>query len=255
MATKVEVRNVSKNFRSDTREVDALKDVSFEVEAGTFLVIIGPSGCGKSSLLRIVGGLIPPTRGEVLIDGNLVSGPGPDRSIVFQNFRLLPWRKVMANVELGLEINGTSKGRREELARQYLELVGLSGFENYYPVELSGGMQQRVGLARALVVNPEILLMDEPFGSVDAQTREQLQTELLKLWTKTGKTIIFITHDIDEAIYLGERIIVMSARPGMVQDIVSVDLPKPRWERKTEIIESSVFIALKKHLWRTLGLV
>jgi len=255
MATKVEVRNVCKNFRSDTRDVDALRDVSFEVETGSFLVIIGPSGCGKSSLLRIVGGLIPATRGEVLIDGHVVSGPGPDRSIVFQNFRLLPWRKVIANVELGLEINGTSKGQREELAKRYIELVGLAGFENYYPVELSGGMQQRVGLARALVVNPEILLMDEPFGSVDAQTREQLQTELLKLWTKTGKTIIFITHDIDEAIYLGDKIIVMSARPGMVQDTVTVDLPKPRWERKTEIIESSVFIALKKNLWRALGLV
>jgi len=255
MAIRVEVRNVCKNFRSDTRDIDALRDVSFEVEAGSFLVIIGPSGCGKSSLLRIIGGLIPATRGDVLIDGNVVSGPGPDRSVVFQNFRLLPWRKVIGNVELGLEINGTPKERREELARQYLELVGLAGFENYYPVELSGGMQQRVGLARALVVNPEILLMDEPFGSVDAQTREQLQTELLKLWNQTGKTIIFVTHDIDEAIYLGEKIIVMSARPGMVQDVVVVDLPKPRWKRKTEIIESSVFITLKKHLWRTLGLV
>lgn len=255
MAIKLEVKGVSKTFKSDNREVDALKDISFEVEAGSFLVIIGPSGCGKSSLLRIVGGLIPPTRGEVSIDGRVVSGPGPDRSIVFQNFRLLPWRKVLGNVELGLEINGTEKSRREEVAKQYLELVGLSGFENYYPAELSGGMQQRVGLARALVVNPEILLMDEPFGSVDAQTREQLQTELLKLWTQTGKTIVFITHDIDEAIYLGDKIIVMSTRPGMVQDIVTVDLPKPRWERKTEIIESPVFITLKKQLWRALGLV
>lgn len=255
MAIKLEVKNVSKTFRSDTREVDALKNVSFEVEAGSFVVIIGPSGCGKSSLLRIFGGLIPPTQGEVLIDGNLVSGPGPDRSVVFQNFRLLPWRKVIGNVEMGLEINRTEKRRREQLAKQYLELVGLSGFENYYPVELSGGMQQRVGLARALVVNPDILLMDEPFGSVDAQTREQLQTELLKLWNKTGKTIIFITHDIDEAIYLGDKIIIMSPRPGMVQGIVTVDLPKPRWERKTEIIESKVFITLKKNLWSALGLV
>jgi NitT/TauT family transport system ATP-binding protein len=255
MAIKLEARNVSKNFKSDTRVVDALKNVSFEVEAGSFLVIIGPSGCGKSSLLRIVGGLIPPTQGEVLIDGKVVSGPGPDRSIVFQNFRLLPWRKVIANVELGLEINGTKREQRQQVAKQYLELVGLSGFENYYPVELSGGMQQRVGLARALVVNPDILLMDEPFGSVDAQTREQLQTELLKLWTQTGKTIVFITHDIDEAIYLGDKIIVMSARPGMVQDIVLVDLPKPRWEHRTEIIESAVFVTLKKNLWRALGLV
>jgi NitT/TauT family transport system ATP-binding protein len=255
MASKLEARNVSKTFRSDTREVDALKDVSFEVEAGSFVVIIGPSGCGKSSLLRILGGLIPPTQGEVLIDGNVVSGPGPDRSVVFQNFRLLPWRKVLGNVELGLEINRTEKSRREELANQYVELVGLSGFEQYYPAELSGGMQQRVGLARALVVNPDILLMDEPFGSVDAQTREQLQTELLKLWDKTGKTVIFITHDIDEAIYLGDKIIIMSPRPGRVQGIVTVDLPKPRWERKTEIIESTVFITLKRNLWSALGLV
>jgi NitT/TauT family transport system ATP-binding protein len=255
MAIKLEAKNVSKTFRSDTREVDALKNVSFEVEAGSFVVIIGPSGCGKSSLLRIFGGLIPPTQGEVLIDGNVVSGPGPDRSVVFQNFRLLPWRKVLGNVELGLEINRTERGRREQMAQQCLELVGLSGFENYYPVELSGGMQQRVGLARALVVNPDILLMDEPFGSVDAQTREQLQTELLKLWDKTGKTIIFITHDIDEAIYLGEKIIIMSPRPGIIKDIVTVDLPKPRWERKTEIIESTVFVTLKKNLWSALGLV
>ncbi len=255
MAIKLEAKNVSKTFRSDTREVDALKDVSFDVEAGSFVVIIGPSGCGKSSLLRIFGGLIPPTHGEVLIDGNVVSGPGPDRSVVFQNFRLLPWRKVLTNVELGLEINRTEKGQREQIAKHYLELVGLSGFENYYPVELSGGMQQRVGLARALVVNPDILLMDEPFGSVDAQTREQLQTELLKLWNKTGKTIIFITHDIDEAIYLGEKIIIMSPRPGIIKDIVTVDLPKPRWERKTEIIESTVFVTLKKKLWSALGLV
>ena len=255
MGIKLEARNVSKHFKSDSRVVDALNNVSFQVEAGSFLVIIGPSGCGKSSLLRIVGGLLPPTRGEVLIDGKVVSGPGPDRSIVFQNFRLLPWRKVIANVEFGLEINGTKREERQDLARQYLERVGLSGFENYYPVELSGGMQQRAGLARALAVNPDILLMDEPFGSVDAQTREQLQTELLKLWTQTGKTIVFITHDIDEAIYLGDKIIVMSARPGTVQDIIPVDLPTPRWERKTEIIESSTFIKLKKNLWRALGLV
>jgi len=255
MPIKVEARNVSKTFGSDVREVYALKDVSFEVEAGSFVVIIGPSGCGKTTLLRVIGGLISPDEGEISIDGKPISGPGPDRSIVFQNFRLLPWRKVLGNVEMGLEINGTEKAERERLARQNLELVGLSGFENYYPAELSGGMQQRVGLARALVVNPAILLMDEPFGAVDALTREQLQTELLKLWSKTDKTFIFITHDIDEAIYLADKIIVMSPRPGRIQDIVSVELPRPRWESKADIIESAVYVGLKKKLWKAMGLV
>lgn len=255
MSTKVAVSNVSKTFGSNESLVYALKNISFTVEEGSFVVIIGPSGCGKTSLLRIIGGLIPPNGGEVLIDGRPISGPGPDRSIVFQNFRLLPWRKVLGNVEMGLEINGTEKSQRRELSKKVVDLVGLSGFENHYPVELSGGMQQRVGLARALVVNPAILLMDEPFGSVDAQTREQLQTELLKLWSKTRKTVIFITHDIDEAIYLGDKIIIISSRPGMVQETVTVDLPRPRWERKAEIIESTVFINLKKNLWKALGLL
>ncbi len=162
---------------------------------------------------------------------------------------------MLGNVEMGLEINGTEKSQRRELSKKVVDLVGLSGFENHYPVELSGGMQQRVGLARALVVNPAILLMDEPFGSVDAQTREQLQTELLKLWSKTRKTVIFVTHDIDEAIYLGDKIILFSSRPGMVHETFTVDLPRPRWERKAEIIESTVFINLKKKLWKALGLL
>ena len=254
MTIKVEVKNVSRTFGADANQVYALKDISFEVEEGSFVVIIGPSGCGKTSILRIIGGLIDPSSGEVLIDAKPVTGPGPDRSIVFQNFRLLPWRKVIGNVEMGLEIKGIDKSRREELARNCLDLVGLSGFENHYPIELSGGMQQRVGLARALVVDPAILLMDEPFGSIDAQTREQLQTELLKLWNKTRKTVIFVTHDIDEAIYLGDKIIVISPRPGKVQEVVTVDLPRPRWENKANIIESVVFIDLKKKLWSTLGL-
>ena len=255
MSAKVEIRKVSKTFGSNESKVYALRDASFTVEEGSFVVIIGPSGCGKTSLLRFIGGLIPPSEGEILIDGRAISGPGPDRSIVFQNFRLLPWRKVLGNVEMGLEINGTEKSQRRELARKCLDLVGLSAFENHYPAELSGGMQQRVGLARALVVNPAILLMDEPFGSVDAQTRELLQTELLKLWSKTRKTVIFVTHDIDEAIYLGDKIITISPRPGMIQEIVPVNLPRPRWERKADIIESAVFINLKKKLWKTLGLL
>ena len=255
MSTKVAVSNVSKTFGSNESLVYALKNISFTVEEGSFVVIIGPSGCGKTSLLRIIDGLIPPNGGEVLIDGKPISGPGPDRSIVFQNFRLLPSRKVLGNVEMGLEISGTEKSQRRELSKKVVDLVGLSGFENHYPVELSGGMQQRVGLARALVVNPAILLMDEPFGSVDAQTREQLQTELLKLWSKTRKTVIFVTHDIDEAIYLGDKIILISSRPGMVHETFTVDLPRPRWERKAEIIESTVFINLKKNLWKALGLL
>jgi NitT/TauT family transport system ATP-binding protein len=192
--------------------------------------LLGPSGCGKTTLIRIIAGLLMPDRGEVLVNNQPVTAPGRDRCMVFQQFGLLPWRTVMSNVEFGLEIEGVGREERRQLADKYLELVGLQGFENYYPHQISGGMQQRVGIARALAKKPEFLLMDEPFGAVDAQTREQLQEELLKIWAQTEATVVFVTHSIDEAIYLSDRVVVMQARPGRIKEEVAIDLRRPRWE-------------------------
>jgi NitT/TauT family transport system ATP-binding protein len=200
------------------------------VRNNEFVCLLGPSGCGKTTLIRIIAGLIRADRGEILVENKPVAAPGRDRCMVFQQFGLLPWRTVLANVEFGLEIEGVPREERQAVARQYLELVGLNGFEKYYPHQISGGMQQRVGIARALSKKPDILLMDEPFGAVDAQTREQLQEELLKIWTKTKNTVIFVTHSIDESIYLSDRVIIMQARPGRIKEDVKIDLPRPRWE-------------------------
>ncbi len=191
-------------------------------------MIIGPSGCGKTTLLKIIDGLIPSDGGQIFLDGKPISQPGPDRGVVFQEFRLFPWRRILENVEYGLEVQGVAKEERREIAKKYIKLVGLSGFEKHYPGELSGGMQQRVGLARALTLNPKILLMDEPFGSLDAQTRERLQDEILNIWSKTKKTIIFVTHGIDEAIYLADRILVLTCAPSQIKEIIKIDLPRPR---------------------------
>jgi len=230
----LEVRQLSKVFfeQNDSRKsaLVALYNVSLTVRRNEFVSLLGPSGCGKTTLIRIIAGLLAADRGEVLVENRPVTGPGRDRCMVFQQFGLLPWRTVLANVEFGLEIDGVPKGERAAVARRYLDLVGLNGFEHYYPHQISGGMQQRVGIARALSKQPDILLMDEPFGAVDAQTREQLQEELLKIWGQTDTTVIFVTHSIDEAIYLSDRVIVMQARPGRVKEEFSVDLPRPRWE-------------------------
>ncbi|HEY1267674.1 MAG TPA: ABC transporter ATP-binding protein, partial [Candidatus Binatia bacterium] len=200
----LEVRELSKVFFEDNDPrkpgLVALHNVSFSVRQNEFVCLLGPSGCGKTTLIRIIAGLIRADRGEILVENKLVAAPGRDRCMVFQQFGLLPWRTVLANVEFGLEIEGVPREERQTVARQYLELVGLNGFEKYYPHQISGGMQQRVGIARALSKKPDILLMDEPFGAVDAQTREQLQEELLKIWTKTKNTVIFVTHSIDESI-------------------------------------------------------
>jgi NitT/TauT family transport system ATP-binding protein len=229
---KLQIEDIHKSFFKATRngmaEVAALAGVSFAVERGSLISIIGPSGCGKSTLLRIVDGLIQPDRGRVLVDGAEVREPGFDRAVVFQYFGLYPWRTVLANVEFGLELQNVAKSERNRRARENIDLVGLSGFEDHYPHELSGGMRQRVGFARALTTNPEIILMDEPFSAVDEQTRELLQHELHGLWAKTGKTILFVTHSIDEAVYMSDRIIVMGARPGRIVAVVDVDLPRPR---------------------------
>jgi len=230
----LEVKQLSKVFfeQNDPRKpgLVALHDISLVVEKNEFVSLLGPSGCGKTTLIRVIAGLIPADRGQILVNGRPVTAPGRDRCMVFQQFGLLPWRTVLSNVEFGLEIEGVAKEERAQIARKYLELVGLVGFENYYPHQISGGMQQRVGIARALSKKPDILLMDEPFGAVDAQTREQLQEELLKIWDQTDTTVVFVTHSIDEAIYLSDRVVVMQARPGRIKEELAVDLPRPRWE-------------------------
>lgn len=230
----LEVRQLSKVFfeQNDSRKpgLVALYNISLAIRKNEFVSLLGPSGCGKTTLIRIIAGLLPADCGEVLVNGQAVTVPGRDRCMVFQQFGLLPWRTVLSNVEFGLEIEGVPKDERSALAGQYLELVGLKGFEHYYPHQISGGMQQRVGIARALSKKPDILLMDEPFGAVDAQTREQLQEELLKIWSRTDTTVVFVTHSIDEALYLSDRVLVMQARPGRIKEEVSVDLPRPRWE-------------------------
>ena len=230
----LEVRRLSKIFfeQNDPRKpgLVALYDISLAIRKNEFVSLLGPSGCGKTTLIRIIAGLLAADRGDVLVNQRCVTAPGRDRCMVFQQFGLLPWRTVMSNVEFGLEIEGMARDERRAVADKYLELVGLKGFENYYPHQISGGMQQRVGIARALSKKPEILLMDEPFGAVDAQTREQLQEELLKIWAQTETTVVFVTHSIDEAIYLSDRVVVMQARPGRIKEEVMIDLPRPRWE-------------------------
>jgi NitT/TauT family transport system ATP-binding protein len=228
MTDKIQFNHVSKVFtirdsnerKNGIKEFTAINNVHFSVKVGEFLTLVGPSGCGKSTLLDLLGGLTKPTSGQILIDGKPIKGPGLDRGIVFQQYALFPWKTAMGNIEFGLEAKGIPKKERTEIARHFLALVGLSGFENRYPHELSGGMKQRIAIARSLAYEPDVLLMDEPFAALDAQTRETLQTELLRIWEKTKKTIIFITHGIDEAVYLGERIAVMTSRPGTIKKMV-----------------------------------
>jgi NitT/TauT family transport system ATP-binding protein len=250
----VEIRDVGKSFQKtvkrSTAEIKALAEVNFSVRENEFISIIGPSGCGKTTLLKMIDGLIPCDRGEIVINGKKVSAPGPDRALVFQTFALLPWRTVLANVEFSLELRQIPKAKRTDIARNYLKRVGLDEFENHYPHELSGGMQQRAGLARALVVNPMILLMDEPFGSVDAQTRQLLQEELLDLWQREQKTVVFVTHSMDEAVYLSDRVVVMTPRPGKVAEVLDVPLPRPRIA--DEVRRDRKFVDLTNYIWDSL---
>ncbi|MEW2417625.1 ABC transporter ATP-binding protein [Streptomyces sp. NPDC046866] len=224
---KIEFRSVTKTFPTKDRkqgEFTALDGIDLEIEAGEFLVVVGPSGCGKSTLLDLLAGLTRPTSGRILLDGTPVTGPGTDRGIVFQQYALLPWRTALGNVEFGLEATGVPRRQRAERAREFLDLVGLAGFEDRHPHELSGGMRQRVAIARSLAYDPDVLLMDEPFAALDAQTRESLQDELRRIWQRTGKTVVFITHGIEEAVYLGGRVAVMTSRPGRVKEVVPVSL-------------------------------
>jgi NitT/TauT family transport system ATP-binding protein len=233
--------------RRDNKRYRAIKDVSFTIEENEFTCVVGPSGCGKSSLLLAVAGLVPISRGEMSIGGARISTPERDRAVVFQSPSLLPWRTVLSNVTYGLEMRKVP--RREARARgaEVLELVGLKGFEGHYPHELSGGMQQRVNLARALVADPQLLLMDEPFAALDAQTRDVMQTELLRIWGQMRKSVMFVTHQIDEAVFLGDRVIVLSKGPGTtIADVVDVDFPRPRTE---EIKRTPEFLALVDRIW------
>ncbi|CCC40756.1 ABC transporter ATP-binding protein [Haloquadratum walsbyi] len=225
---KVVVDTVTKVFESERQTVRALDEVSFTVSDGEFVCLVGPSGCGKTTLFRVIAGLEMPTNGEVRLAGNTVTGPGTDRGMVFQEYGLFPWRTVQENVAFGLEEQGAVEPNRSRRVDEMLELVGLTEFKDAYPKELSGGMKQRVGIARALAVDPEILLADEPFGSVDAQTREMLHDELLSIWTTTGKTVLFVTHDVEEAVTLADRVVVMAPSPGRVNEIVDIDVDRPR---------------------------
>ena len=223
----------------------AISEVSMEVPRGIFATIVGPSGCGKSSLLLAIGGLVQPTAGRVLVNGRPVSGPGRDRAMVFQDFALMPWRTVLGNVRFGLELQRWQGEDLTERARRYVAAVGLSGFENYHPSQLSGGMRQRVGIARALAVDPEILLMDEPFGSLDAQMRDEMGNELLAIWEQEKKTALFVTHSIDEAVFLADRVFLMGRNPGRVVDVLSVNLPRPR---TPEMMESALYIDYRRRI-------
>ncbi len=229
--TSISVSHVSKVYERQTRKetivTRALDDVSFSVDVNKFVSIIGPSGCGKTTLLRIVAGLVTATEGQVLIEGTPVRGPGPDRAMVFQMIGLLPWRTVAENVEFGLEMHGVPSGERRSKANAQIEAMGLGRFASHYPWELSGGMQQRVGIARALVMDPETLLMDEPFGALDALTRTKLQDELVRIWERDRKTVLFVTHSVDEALLLSDRIVVMNGT-GQVKREIEVELPRPR---------------------------
>lgn len=231
---KIVARNIRRVFQikrksnEEASEFEAIKRLDLTVKEGEFLAIVGPSGCGKSTFLDMIAGLAQPSSGEILIDGKLITGPALDRGIVMQGYALFPWRTVRKNVEFGLEIKKVPQKDRKEISQKYIELVGLSNFEDHYPHELSGGMKQRVAIARALAYDPEVLLMDEPFAAVDAQTREVLQEELLHIWEKTKKTIVFVTHGIDEAVFLADRVAVMTANPGTIKEIVTINLPRPR---------------------------
>jgi NitT/TauT family transport system ATP-binding protein len=250
MTAKISFQHVNKAFRARGREVVALQDITLDVHSGEFLVIVGPSGCGKSTLLDLLGGLAKPTEGSILVNGEAVTGPALDRGIVFQQYALLPWRTAQGNVEFGLEAKGIGRRERPQLARDFLDLVGLAGFADRYPHELSGGMKQRVAIARSLAFDPDILLMDEPFAALDAQTRDGLQDELLRIWEKTGKTIVFITHGIEEAVYLGQRVAVMTSRPGRIKTVV--DIPLTARSATEDLRSDPEFVHYRHEIWSLL---
>lgn len=238
------IRNLTKVYYDPYmgQHVVAVDDVSLTIAPGEFVAILGPSGCGKTTLLNMVAGFIPPTQGEILLSGRRITGPGPDRGVVFQSFALFPWKTVLENVAFGLKMRGLPRPERERIAREYIALVGLEGSEYRYPHELSGGMQQRVGVARVLANDPELMLMDEPFASVDAQTRMSLQEEVARIWELKHPTVLFVTHDVEEAVFLSNRVVILTHRPGRVRTILEVPLPRPRLWR--DLLEDSTYKAL-----------
>ena len=243
MAT-IEISHLSKIFKDAKRKSDvvALDDINLEVAKNEFLCLLGPSGCGKSTLLNMVAGFEKPSSGTVTVDGQLIVAPGSDRGVVFQQANLMPWLPIWENVAFHLLLRGGQKGERRAIAQRYIDMVGLTGFENHYPSELSGGMNQRVGIARALLMNPQVILMDEPFGALDEQTRMDMQNELVRIWQEHQGTIVFVTHGIDEALTLGTHVAVMSARPGRIREIIPIDLSRPR------DITSPQFNETKRHI-------
>lgn len=251
MQPKLSLQSLTKTYHRDGVAAPVVDSLSLDVAPGEFLAVLGPSGCGKSTLLRMIDGLIAPDDGRILIDGRDVTGivGGEGRGMVFQGFNLLPWRNVLSNVEFGLEATGVGRKERREIAAHYVNLVGLAGFERSYPHELSGGMQQRVGLARALAIKPEVLLMDEPFGALDVQTRDILQDELLRIWDVERSTVVFVTHSIEEALYLADRVVVISPRPARIQRVIETPFPRPRDE---DIRATAEFTSLRREIWASL---
>lgn len=243
---KVEINNVKKVFDSRQGEVVALNGIDLNIYENEFITVVGPSGCGKSTLLNILSGLDKPTSGKVFCDNKEITGTGTERGVVFQEYALFPWLTVKGNVKFGLKLQGIKGKEAEEIAEKYIRLVDLEDFTNHYPKELSGGMKQRVAIARAYAANPSVLLMDEPFGALDAQTRTQLQEELLHTWDTEKKTCFFITHDVEEAILLGQRVLIMSARPGRIKELVDINIPYPR-DQKTKMTEE--FLEVKNYIW------
>jgi NitT/TauT family transport system ATP-binding protein len=234
----IEIEGVSQVFQTSGRQNHlALSQISLTIEEGAFVSILGPSGCGKSTLLYIVGGFVNPTQGTAKVKGRAITGPGPDRGPVFQEFALFPWKTVIGNVMYGPLQHGATRAEAEAQSRRLIEMVGLKGFENFYPKELSGGMKQRVALARTLAYHPAVLLMDEPFGALDAHTRTRLQNDLLNIWERDRKTVLFVTHSVDEAVFLSDKVVVMTRAPGRIKEIVDVDLPRPR--RRAELLLDS----------------
>lgn len=246
MSGNISIANLSKTYKTDEKETVALWDFTLYIEEGELVTIVGPSGCGKTTILRMIGGLTEPTSGTVTLGGKICHGPGPDRGMVFQDFALFPWRSVRKNVEFGLEVAGVPKAERRERAERYIKSVGLEGFENAMVHELSGGMKQRVGIARALVTKPDVILMDEPFGALDAQTRNIMQTELLKITEKTDTTVIFVTHSVDEAVYISDRIVVLTKRPASIKEVIDIPWPHPRDRSSPE------FTALRRRILKML---
>jgi NitT/TauT family transport system ATP-binding protein len=231
----IEIDRVSHTFQTSGRQSHlAISDISLRIEDGAFVSILGPSGCGKSTLLYIVGGFVNPTEGVAKVKGAAITGPGPDRGPVFQEFALFPWKNVLGNVMYGLRQQGVPRADAEAQSRRLIEMVGLKGFENFYPKELSGGMKQRVAIARTLAYKPAVLLMDEPFGALDAHTRTRLQNDLLNIWERDRKTVLFVTHSVDEAVFLSDRVVVMTRAPGRLKQTVEIDLPRPR--RRAELL-------------------